>query len=200
MINGKQPSGPATALLNGVSCLWTHQCSRGIPTLCERCFADMLDVSVVVYLDDILIYSNDPAEHRQHVREVLRRLRANGLYCKGSKCEFHRDSVEYLGYILSLEGLCMSEDKVKAILDWPVPRKVKDIQSFLGFANFYRRFIHEYSDIVIPLTRLTRKGTPWKFNDKCMAAFNELKQAFTSRSYPYPLGPRPAIGCGDQRL
>ncbi len=73
----------------------------------------------------------------------------------------------------------MSEDKVKAILDWPVPWKVKDIQSFLGFANFYHRFIHEYSDIVIPLTRLTRKGTPWKFDNKCMAAFNELKQAFT---------------------
>ncbi len=73
----------------------------------------------------------------------------------------------------------MSEDKVKAILDWPVPQKVKDMQSFLGFANFYRRFIHEYSDIVIPLTRLTHKGTPWKFDDKCMAAFNELKQAFT---------------------
>ncbi len=142
-------------------------------------FADMLDVSVVVYLDNILIYSNNPVEHRAHVREVLCRLRANGLYCKGSRCEFHQDSMEYLGYILSPEGLHMSEDKVKAILDWPVPRKVKDIQSFLGFTNFYHRFIHEYSDIIIPLTRLTRKGTPWKFDDKCMAAFNELKQAFT---------------------
>ncbi len=100
-------------------------------------FADMLDISVVVYLDNILIYSNNPAEHREHVREVLRRLRANGLYCKGSKCEYYQDSMEYLGYILSPEGLCMSKDKVKAILDWPVPWKVKDIQSFLGFANFY---------------------------------------------------------------
>ncbi len=151
-------------------------------------FADMVDVSIVVYLDDILIYSNDPMEHRQHVREVLHRLRANGLYCKGSKCEFHQDSMEYLGYILSPEGLRMSKDKVKAILDWLVLRKVKDIQSFLGFANFYRPFIHKYSDIVIPLTRLTRKGTPWKFDNKCMAAFNELKQAFT-HTYPYPLGP-----------
>ncbi len=141
-------------------------------------FADMLDVSIVVYLDDILIYSNNPAEHQEHVHEVLHRLRANGLYCKGSKCEFHQDSVEYLSYILSPEGLHMSEDKVKAILDWPVPWKVKDIQSFLGFANFYCRFIHEYSDIVIPLTRLTRKGTPWKFDDKCMATINELTQAF----------------------
>ncbi|SJL07238.1 uncharacterized protein ARMOST_10581 [Armillaria ostoyae] len=142
-------------------------------------FADMLDVSVVVYLNDILIYSDNPADHWEHVCKVLHRLRANQLYCKGSKCEFHWDSVEYLGYILSPEGLRMSEDKVKAILDWPVLQKVKDIQSFLGFTNFYRHFIHEYSDIVIPLTRLTRKGTPWKFDDKCMAAFNELKQAFT---------------------
>ncbi len=87
--------------------------------------------------------------------------------------------MEYLGYILSPEGLRMSKDKVKAILDWPVLRKVKDIQSFLGFANFYHHFIHKYSDIIIPLTHVTHKGTPWKFNDKCMAAFNELKQAFT---------------------
>ncbi|SJL00113.1 related to TY3B TY3B protein [Armillaria ostoyae] len=133
-------------------------------------FTDMLDVSVVVYLDDILIYSDNPADHQKHVHKVLCRLRANQLYCKGSKCEFHQDSVEYLGYILSSEGLCMSEDKVKTILDWPVPWKVKDIQSFLGFANFYRCFIHKYSDIVIPLTRLTHKG-------------------FHSCSYPHPLGP-----------
>ncbi len=73
----------------------------------------------------------------------------------------------------------MSKDKVKAILDWPVLRKVKDIQSFLGFAKLLHHFIHEYSDIIIPLTCLTCKGTPWKFDDKCMAAFNELKQAFT---------------------
>ncbi len=142
-------------------------------------FTDMLDISVVVYLDNILIYSNNPVEHREHIHEVLCRLRANGLYCKGSKCEFHQDSMEYLGYILSLEGVHMSKDKVKAIIDWLVLQKAKDIQSFLGFANFYHHFIHEYSDIVIPLTCLTCKGTPWKFNDKCMAAFNELKQAFT---------------------
>ncbi len=142
-------------------------------------FADMLDISIVVYLDNILIYSNDPTVHWKHICEVLRRLRANRLYCKGSKCKFHQDSMEYLGYILSPEGLCMSEDKVKAILDSPVPWEVKDIQSFLGFANFYCHFIHEYSDIIIPLTHLTCKGTPWKFDDKCMATFNELKQAFT---------------------
>ena len=115
-------------------------------------FSDMVDVSVVIYLDDILIYSDNPAEHRKHVREVLRRLRKHGLYARADKCEFHSDTVEYLGYVLSPEGLRMSSDKVKTILDWPEPRNVKDIQSFLGFCNFYQRFIEKYSDIVVPLT------------------------------------------------
>ena len=143
-------------------------------------FADLLDVCVVVYLDDILIYSDNPDEHRAHVREVLRRLRKHHLYARTDKCEFHAESVEYLGYILSREGLTMAESKIKAILDWPEPRKVRDIQSFLGFANFYRRFIHNYSEIVLPLTRLTRKGVPWDFDQKCRDSFNALKSAFTS--------------------
>ena len=143
-------------------------------------FADLLDVCVVVYLDDILIYSDNPDEHRAHIREVLRRLRKHHLYARADKCEFHAESVEYLGYILSREGLTMAESKIKAILDWPEPRKVRDIQSFLGFANFYRRFIHNYSEIVLPLTRLTRKGVPWDFDQKCRDSFNALKSAFTS--------------------
>ena len=142
-------------------------------------FADMLDVCVVVYLDDILIYSDNPDDHRKHVKEVLRRLRKHRLYARADKCEFHKDSVEYLGYILSADGLTMSDDKVRTILEWPEPRKVRDIQSFLGFANFYRRFIPSYSEIVLPLTRLTRKNVPWDFSDACRKAFNDLKTAFT---------------------
>jgi len=99
---------------------------------------------------------------------------------KAEKCEFYSDSVEYLGYVLSPYGLTMSDAKVKTIQEWPEPRKVKDIQSFLEFANFYRRFIFNYSDIVILLTRLTRKDTPWNFDENCRRAFNTLKQAFTS--------------------
>jgi len=127
-------------------------------------FSDLLDMSVVIYLDDILIYSDDMSKHKQHVKEVLRRLRKNGLYANADKCEFHKTTVEYLGYILTPDGLLMDKTKVQTIVDWPEPRKVKDVQSFLGFANFYRRFIHGYSDIVIPLTRLTRKNSPWKFD------------------------------------
>jgi len=143
-------------------------------------FSDLLDVCIVVYLDDILIYSDNIMQHREHVKGVLKRLQKAGLYTKAEKCEFHSDSVEYLGYVLSPSGLTMSDAKVKTIQEWPEPKKVKDIQSFLGFANFYRRFIFNYSDIVIPLTYLTRKDASWNFDENCRKAFNTLKQAFTS--------------------
>ena len=90
-------------------------------------FADLLDVCVIVYLDDILIYSMDKASHKEHVWEVLRRLRKHGLYVKPEKCEFHTDSTEYLGYQLSPSGLTMSLDQVQTIQDWSEPRKIKDI-------------------------------------------------------------------------
>jgi len=143
-------------------------------------FADMLDVCIIVYLNDILIYSEDMESHQQHVWEVLHRLRLHGLFAKPEKCEFHLDSVEYLGYCLSPDGLTMSPDKIQTISDWPEPQKVKDIQSFLGFANFYRRFIFNYLDIVVPLTQLTRKDAPWVFSKDCRRAFNSLKHAFTT--------------------
>ena len=143
-------------------------------------FSDLLDVYVVIYLDDILIYLSNMSKHHWHVKEVLKCLRKAGLYAKAKKCEFHSESVEYLGYILSPSGLIMSDNKVKIIQDWPEPKKVKNIQSFLGFANFYHQFIFNYSDIVIPLTRLIQKDIPWKFDSSCQDAFNSLKKAFIS--------------------
>ena len=143
-------------------------------------FSDLLNVCVVIYLDNILIYLNNMSEHHRHVKEVLKCLRKTGLYAKAEKCEFHSELVEYLGYILSPSGLTMSDNKIKIIQDWPEPKKVKDIQSFLGFANFYRQFIFNYSDIVIPLTRLIWKDIPWKFDSSCQDTFNSLKKAFTS--------------------
>ena len=118
-------------------------------------FSNLLDVCVVIYLDDILIYLNNMSKHHWHVKEVLKCLCKTSLYAKAEKCEFHSESVEYLGYILSLSGLTMSNDKIKIIQDWLEPKKVKDIQSFLGFANFYYWFIFNYSDIVILLTCFT---------------------------------------------
>ena len=109
----------------------------------------------MIYLDDILIYSNNMSEYHWHVKEILKCLHKASLYAKAEKCEFHSKSVEYLGYILSPSGLTMSNNKVKIIQDWLEPKKVKDIQSFLGFANFYCQFIFNYLDIVILLTHLT---------------------------------------------
>jgi len=102
------------------------------------------------------------------------------LYTKAEKCKFYSDSMEYLGYVLSPSGLTMSDTKVKTIQEWPEPKKIKDIQSFLEFANFYRCFIFNHLDIVIPLTHLTRKNTLWNFDNKCRVVFNTLKQVFTS--------------------
>ena len=134
----------------------------------------------MIYLDNILIYSNNMSEHHWHVKEVLKHLCKAGLYAKVEKCEFHSKSVEYLGYILSSSGLTISDDKVKIIQDWLEPKKVKDIQSFLGFTNFYCQFIFNYLDIVIPLTCLIQKDIPWKFDSSCQDAFNSLKKAFIS--------------------
>ena len=143
-------------------------------------FSDLLDVHVIIYLDDILIYSDNPVDHKKHVHEVLRCLHANGLYARPDKCCFSSDTIEYLGFILTKDGLKMDPSKVQTIQDRPKPRKVKDIQSFLGFANFYRHFILDYSDIVIPLTQLTHKGTLWNFSDAARKSFEALKSAFTS--------------------
>ena len=148
--------------------------------LMNNIFSDLLDICILVYLDNILIYSDTLEEHRHHIREVLLQLWNNKLYIHGDKCSFHEDIVEYLGFILSSNGLSMDPSKVSAILEWLEPHKVKDIQSFLGFANFYRRFISDYSKITVLLTRLTRKGTPWDFSDACQSSFESLKKAFTT--------------------
>jgi len=115
-------------------------------------FSDLLDVCVMVYLDDILIYLNNMSEHHQYVKEVLKQLRKAGLYAKAEKYKFYSELVEYLEYILSPSGLTMSDDIIQ---DWLEPKKVKDIQSFLGFTKFYHWFIFNYSDIVILLIYLT---------------------------------------------
>jgi len=143
-------------------------------------FSDLLDVSVVIYLDDILIYSDNMDDHKKHVKEVLRRLRENRLYVSLTKCVFHQNRIEFLGFVLGADGLRMDESKMQTIQEWPTPRRVKDVQSFLGFANFYRRFINNYAEVTSPLTRLTQKNEPWTWTTDCQAAFNNLKEAFTT--------------------
>jgi len=151
----------------------TFQC------LMNDIFHDLVNVYVVVYLDDILIYSDNIEQHREHVREVLRCLRKNNLHVRPEKCDFHTTTVEYLRVIVSPEGIAMDPSKTQTILGWPAPLRIHDLQSFLGFANFYQRFIDNYSGIVIPLTHLLCKDTPWKWSPQCQEIFDMLKQAFT---------------------
>ncbi|QRW17326.1 Retrotransposable element Tf2 protein [Rhizoctonia solani] len=127
-------------------------------------FKDLLDVCVIIYLDDILIYSKDDASHTQHVHEVLWRLLDNQLFCKASK---------YKGF--SLDKL-----KIQAVQEWPTPSKVKEVQLFLGFANFLRRFVANFSHMARPLHNLVKKDTPWKWDIKEQEAFQGLKDTITN--------------------
>jgi hypothetical protein len=142
-------------------------------------FKDLLDVCVVVYLDDILIYSESQSEHENHVCEVLHHLRKFNLFAKMEKCEFDVNTTNFLSYVISPDGIHMDDAKIQVIQDWPVPKKVKDVQSFLGFSNFYRRFIFTYSNLTVPLMRLTRKNAQWFWSPTCQEAFILLKKAFT---------------------
>ena len=120
----------------------------------NRALADLVAVTCIVYIDDILIYSKDPKVHRRHVAEVLERLRKHGLYVKLSKCKFSTDTVKFLGFVIGPDSIAMESSHVEMILKWPAPCTYREIQVFLSFTNFYRRFIANYSKIATPLTAL----------------------------------------------
>ncbi|KAJ1593381.1 hypothetical protein NDA12_001126 [Ustilago hordei] len=146
-------------------------------------FRDIIGIYVVVYLDDFLIFSDTEEAHVKHVTKVLTRLRSNRLFAKLSKCEFHTKTVEFLGYIIKPTGIEMDPEKVRTVKEWPMPESIHDIQRFLGFANFYRRFIAHFARIAKPLTSLV-KPIEWfkKFElpEEAQQAFHKLIQAFTS--------------------
>ena len=146
----------------------------------QEIFADMWEDYVMIYLDDILIFSESLEDHIQQVKKVLQRLRENKLYAKQSKCEFFKEKIEFLGFILSSRGKMMAPSKVASISGWPKPNNKKDIQRFLGLANFYRRFVKNYSYIVAPLTALTRKEHEFCWNKKENEAFDRIKSLITT--------------------
>ena len=117
-----------------------------------------LDIFVTAYIDDVLVYTNGTLEeYKQHVKKILHALQEAGIRLRLDKSVFHVKEVEYLGSILTTEGICMDDTKITAVRDWPTPKNLKEVQSFLGFANFYRRFIKEYLRTAAPLTELTKK-------------------------------------------
>uniref|UniRef100_A0A3P9IIZ6 Gypsy retrotransposon integrase-like protein 1 n=1 Tax=Oryzias latipes TaxID=8090 RepID=A0A3P9IIZ6_ORYLA len=141
---------------------------------------DMLNKFVFVYLDDILFFSPDLDSHVQHVRAVLQRLLENHLYCKAEKCEFHTTRTRFLGYVVSPGQVQMDDSKVQAVLEWPVPSGKKQLQRFLGFANFYRRFIRGFSGVAAPLHRITSDKVRFVWNEEAEKAFSELKRRFST--------------------
>ena len=128
---------------------------------------DMIDLGVVIYLDDILIYSENEQDHVALVKRVLERLQEHQLVIVPDKCEWHRSRVNFLAYIISPEGVEMDQEKIRTVVEWEAPDLVKGVQSFLGFANFYRRFIEGYSKLTRPLTDLTKKSEKFFWSDKC---------------------------------
>lgn len=141
---------------------------------------DFINRCAFVYLDDILIFSKTVAEHETHVRQILQRLLENRLFVKSEKCDFHVDSVAFLGYIIERGDLKPDPAKVQTVLTWPEPPNRRQLQRFLGFANFYRRFIRDFSKLALPLTRLTSPKVSFQWDQSAQEAFLRLKERFAT--------------------
>jgi hypothetical protein len=146
----------------------------------NKVFMEYLDRFVVVFIDDILIYSKSESDHEKHLRFVLQKLRDNQLYAKYSKCEFWIDEVSFLGHVISNGGITVDPAKVKGIVAWSIPTTVTEIRSFFGLAGYYQRFIEGFSKIAKPMTSLLEKGREFKWDEKCQDSFDQLKTRLMS--------------------
>ena len=135
--------------------------------LMNRVFRPYVDQFVVVFIDDILVYSKDAQEHEQHMRIVIETLRDKKLYAKLNKCDFWLKEVSFLGHIVSVEGIRVDLIKIEAVVNWKPPRNVTEVRNFLGLAGYYRRFVKGFFAIASPLTKLLRKGVKFEWIDKC---------------------------------
>ncbi|WVZ89218.1 hypothetical protein U9M48_035647 [Paspalum notatum var. saurae] len=143
-------------------------------------FMNELDKFVVVFIDDILVYSKNEEEHEEHLRTVLTRLREHQLYAKFSKCAFWLREVSFLGHILSEKGVAIDPSKLEDVLNWKQPETITEIRSFLGLAGYYRRFIKDFSKTTKPMTSQTKKNVRYLWDPKCEEAFTSLKKSLTS--------------------
>lgn len=148
--------------------------------LMNRVFHEYLDKFVIVFIDDILVYSRSELEHEKHLRIVLEKLRTEKLYAKFSKCEFWLKKVNFLGHVVSGEGIKVDPTKVQAVQEWKSPTTPYKIRSFLGLAGYYRRFIRGFSKIATPMTQLLKKNVKFQWTEECERSFEELKKSLTT--------------------
>nr|ABA92247.2 retrotransposon protein, putative, Ty3-gypsy subclass [Oryza sativa Japonica Group] len=148
--------------------------------LMNKVFMEYLDKFVVVFIDDILIYSRTKEEHEEHLRLALEKLREHQLYAKFSKCEFWLSEVKFLGHVISAGGVAVDPSNVESVTNWKQPKTVSEIRSFLGLAGYYRRFIENFSKIAKPMTRLLQKDVKYKWLEECEQSFQELKNRLIS--------------------
>ncbi|QRW17502.1 Retrotransposable element Tf2 protein [Rhizoctonia solani] len=146
----------------------------------NKIFRDLLDVYVIIYLDNILVFSLNKKDHELHVRKVLKRLQDNDLFCNIEKCHFHVKKIDYLGFIISEFGIEVDQSKVTDAMNWSTPKNVKNIQEFLGFVNFYRQFIPNFGNLAQPLYNLLKKDSLWKWELAEQQSFDSLKKCLTS--------------------
>ncbi|KAL0537617.1 hypothetical protein IC582_026600 [Cucumis melo] len=144
--------------------------------LMNKIFHQYLDQFVIVFTDDILVYSVDRESHEEHLRIVLQTLHDKQLYAKFSKCEFWLEEVVFLGHIVSAKGVSVDPQKVEAIVNWERPTSATEVRSCLGFKGYYRRFIEDFARLALPFTALTRKNAKFEWSDKCEQSFQELKK------------------------
>jgi hypothetical protein len=143
-------------------------------------FMPELDKFIVVFIDDILVYSKNEEEHAGHLHLVLQRLREHHLYAKLSKCDFWLKEIKFLGHTISQAGIAVDPDKVQEMMNWKPPTSVRQIRSFLGLAGYYRRFIPDFSQIAKPITKLLKKEVKFVWGQKCEDAFHTLRQHLTT--------------------
>ena len=148
--------------------------------LMNKVFMEYLDKFVIVFIDDILIFSQSEEEHEQHLRLVLGKLREHQLYAKFSKCQFWLNEVGFLGHIMTASGLAVDPSKITIVANWESPRDVKDVNSFLGLPGYYRTFVEGFSSIARPMTQLLKKGRKFEWAPTCEASFQELKKRLTT--------------------
>jgi hypothetical protein len=147
--------------------------------LINSVFMPELDKFIIVFIDDILIYSKNLEDHARHLHIILQRLREHHLYAKFSKCEFWLDTVKFLGHTISSDGISVDPSKIQEVMDWEPPTLVHQIRSFLGLASYYRRFIPNFSKIAKPMTELLKKGVKFSWNEKYEEAFHTLRAYLT---------------------